>query len=220
MSALRTLRVVLVDRHALLLAGVRCALESVPDIEVVGEARTDGEALALMERVEADVVMIDPLTSCTGGMSAVAEIRARHPGLAIIVMSASTDALHIDQALANGASVYVVKSIHPGDLPSTIRQVVDGTVHHVRPQSVETMAEAAAYTLNARELSIVSLVADGLSNGEIGRRLYLSDHTVKHYLRQAYRKLGVNNRTGAASVAYRRQILQPAVSSSKLSVGA
>jgi DNA-binding NarL/FixJ family response regulator len=82
------------------------------------------------------------------------------------------------------------------------------------------MAEAAAYTLNARELSIVSLVADGLSNGEIGRRLYLSDHTVKHYLRQAYRKLGVNNRTGAASVAYRRQILQPAVSSSKLSVGA
>jgi len=73
--------------------------------------------------------------------------------------------------------------------------------------------------LSERELSIVSLAADGLSNGEIGRRLYISDHTVKHYLRQAYRKLGVNSRTGAASVAYRRRILQPA-SSSQLSVGA
>jgi DNA-binding NarL/FixJ family response regulator len=212
MSAERPVSVVLVDRHPLLRTGVRCSLESAPDIEVVGEARSDAEAHALMDRVDVDVVVIDPLTSCDAGMAAIAEIRARHPEIAIIAMSASTDALHIDQALANGASVYVVKSIHPGDLPSTIRQVVDGTVHHVRPLAVGTPREAADDALSERELSIVSLAADGLSNCEIGRRLYISDNTVKHYLRQAYRKLGVNNRTGAASVAYRRRILEPASS--------
>src|SRR5437016_41191 len=124
MLAERPLKVVLVDRHALLLTGIRCALESVPDIEVVGESRTDHDALALMDRLEADVLLIDPLTSCDAGMAGLAGIRARRPGLAIIAMSASTDARDIDQALAHGAAVYVVKSIHPGDLPSTIRQVV------------------------------------------------------------------------------------------------
>src|SRR5207245_6746008 len=137
---------------------------------VVGEARTHDAALVLMDRVAVDVLMIDPLTSCNAGMAGIAEIRARHPGLPIIAMSASTDARHIDQALAHGAAVYVVKSIHPGDLPSTIRQVVNGTVHHVRPQSVEPAPEATMSTLSERELSIVSLAADGLSNREIGPR--------------------------------------------------
>jgi DNA-binding NarL/FixJ family response regulator len=219
MSDVKTLKVVLVDRHALLLAGVRCALESAPDIEVVGEARTDAEALVVLDRVKADVVMIDPLTSCAAGMAAIADIRAPHPALAIIAMSESTEAVHIEQALAHGASVYVVKSIDPVDLPSTIRQVVTGTVHHVRPRCPGATPGAATHDLSARELSIVSLAADGLSNCEIGRRLFISDHTVKHYLRLAYRKLGVNSRTGAASVAYRRRILQP-VSSSRLSLGA
>jgi len=219
MFAEHALRVLLVDRHALLLAGVKCALEAAPDIKVVGEARTDAAALVLMERIHADVVLIDPLTSCQAGMAGIAAMRARHPGVAIVAMSDSTDTRDIDEALANGASVFVVKAISPEDLPSTIRQVVNGIVHHVRPRTVEPVADRIKTELSARELAIVSLAADGLSNSEIGRRLYLSDHSVKHYLRQAYRKLGVSSRTAAASVAYRRRIIQPA-SSDRLAVGA
>jgi DNA-binding NarL/FixJ family response regulator len=219
MSVESPVRVMLVDRHALLVAGVRCALESARDITVVGEARSDVHALALIGRVRPDVLLIDPLTSCAAGMAGIAGIRACHPEVAVVAMSDSTDPADIDQALGNGAAVFVVKSIRPDDLPSTIRQVVNGTVHHVRPQPAEAPLDAGMAELSARELSIVSLAADGLSNSEIGRRLHLSDHSVKHYLRLVYRKLGVTSRTGAASVAYRRRILEPA-SGSRLSVGA
>jgi len=219
MSIQSPVRVLLVDRHALLVAGVRCALLSARDITVVGEARSDVHALALIHRVRPDVVLIDPLTSCAAGMAGIAGIRACHPEIAIVAMSDSTDPADIDQALGNGAAVFVVKSILPQDLPSTIRQVVNGTVHHVRPQAAGPPAEPGTSALTPRELSIVSLAADGLSNSEIGRRLHLSDHSVKHYLRRAYRKLGVTSRTGAASVAYRRRILEPA-SASRLSAGA
>jgi DNA-binding NarL/FixJ family response regulator len=221
MTSTRPVRLVLVDRHALMLSGIRGALASAADIAIVGEARTDAEALELLRRVQADVVLIDPLTSALAGMAAIGEIRAQYPQLVVIAMSEPADGACIDQALGYGASVYVVKSIHPVDLPSTIRQAVNGTVHRLRPACAPTPATAQdpGCVLNPRELSIVSLAADGLSNTEIGRRLFISDHTVKHYLRQAYRKLGVNSRTGAASAAYRRRILEP-VGSSALSVGA
>jgi DNA-binding NarL/FixJ family response regulator len=196
MSAEKRVSVVLVDRHPLLRTGLRCALESAPDIEVVGEARSDDEALALLDGVEVDVVLIDPLTSCDAGMAAIGGIRARHPDVAIIAMSASADALHIDQALAHGASVYVVKSIHPGDLPSTIRQVVDGTVRHVRPQAVHGTPEAGMCSLSARALDREPGGGRALELRDRPPPLCISDNTVKHYLRQAYRKLGVHTRIG------------------------
>jgi len=210
MSVRSPVKVLLVDRHALLVAGVRCALQPARDITVVGEARSDVHALALIDRLRPDVVLIDPLTSCAAGMAGIAGIRASRPDVAVVAMSDSTNPADIEQALANGAAVFVVKSIFPEDLPSTIRQVVNGTVHHSRPQPAGPPPDPEQAALSPRELSIVSLAADGLSNSEIGRRLHLSDHSVKHYLRRAYRKLGVKSRTGAASVAYRRRILEPA----------
>src|SRR4051794_16752769 len=91
MSIQSPVRILLVDRHALLAAGVRCALESARDIAIVGEARSDVHALALIGRVRPDVVLIDPLTSCAAGMAGIAEIRACHPEVAVVAMSDTTD---------------------------------------------------------------------------------------------------------------------------------
>jgi DNA-binding NarL/FixJ family response regulator len=200
---LKPLRVILADRHGLMISGIRAALEPAPDIEIVGEAVDEEELLALTEGGEADVVVIDPLVSPGSGMAFLSALRAVHPDLAIIVFSDAEGPAHVDSALAYGASGYVVKSIDPRDLPSAIRQVAHGTVHHPRPRNGDRH-EVPSWSLSERERAIVSLLVEGLSNVEIGRCLYISDHTVKYYLRKVYRKLGVTNRTEAASVALRR----------------
>jgi DNA-binding NarL/FixJ family response regulator len=201
---LKPLRVILADRHGLMISGIRAALEPVPDIEIVGEAVDEEELLALTESGEADVLVIDPLVSPGSGMAFLSALRAVHPDLSIIVFSDSEGPAHVESALAYGASGYVVKSIDPRDLPSAIRQVAHGTVHHPRPRNGDRHDSVPRWSLSERERAIVSLLVEGLSNVEIGRCLYISDHTVKYYLRKVYRKLGVTNRTEAASVALRR----------------
>jgi DNA-binding NarL/FixJ family response regulator len=205
MSPLKTLRVILADRHGLMINGIRAALESELDIDIVGEAVDEEELLALAESVEADVLVIDPLISPGSGMAFLSALRAFHANLDIIVFSDAEGPAHVESALAYGASGYVVKSIDPRDLPSAIRQVAHGTVHHARPRNGDRGHDSMpCWSLSERERAIVSLLVEGLSNIEIGRCLYISDHTVKYYLRKVYRKLGVTNRTEAASVALRR----------------
>ena len=123
--------------------------------------------------------------------------------------SGSMDKEAFRLALAQGASGYVVKSINPLDLPSTVRQVVEGTVYHPRGRGVDgaiggvPQTAAQASGLTERELSILKLVAEGLSNLEIANRLFVTEQTVKFHLSNIYRKLGVANRTEATRYAYR-----------------
>ncbi len=200
-----------------MLDGIRRALETAPDIEVVAEAMSGDEMLKLLPGVMPDVVILDLRMPNGDGLDTLSRIREAHPGMKVIILSMFEDSEHIDQALQRGADGYVVKSINPLDLPSTVRQVVDGTVHL---RSVATAAAAASTdlgteatrgapggTLTERELSILKLVAEGMSNLDIANRLFVTEQTVKFHLSNIYRKLGVSNRTEATRYAYRAKLI-------------
>jgi len=212
MTAKPPLRVAIADDHRLMLAGIRRALERSPDIQVVGEASNGEEVLELVERATPDVVMLDLRMPRRDGLSTLTELRRQHPDLVVIMLSASEDAEHIEDALQRGASGYVFKSINPLDLPSTIRQVIEGSVHHPRARGAgggapAPAAPAQAAGLSDRELDILRLVAEGLSNTDIASRLFVTGQTVKFHLSNIYRKLGVSNRTEATRFAYRNGLV-------------
>lgn len=208
------LRVAIADDHRLMLDGIKRALETAPDIKVVGEAMSGEEMLTLVPRVRPDVVILDLRMPKGDGLTTLAALRKDYPDLKIIILSMFEDSEHIDQALHQGASGYVVKSINPLDLPSTIRQVVEGTVYHPRGRGGEGGTAPSGGGgghpggLTDRELSILRLVAEGLSNLDIASKLYVTEQTVKFHLSNIYRKLGVGNRTEATRFAYRNGMIE------------
>lgn len=213
------LRVAIADDHRLMLDGIKRALETAPDIEVVGEAMSGEQMLALVPEVQPDVVILDLRMPHGDGLSTLSRLREDNPDLKVIILSMFEDPEHIDEALRRGAAGYVVKSINPLDLPSTIRQVVEGNVYHApgrgprmgqEPGGAEVRrggGEGREPGLTERELSILRLVAEGLSNHEIAARLFVAEQTIKFHLSNVYRKLGVANRTEATRYAYRRGLV-------------
>lgn len=198
-----------------MLESVRRALEDADDISVVGEAMSGSEMLRLIPKVKPDVAIIDLRMPDGDGLSTLKEIRREHADIKVIVLSAFEDSDHIDEALSLGADGYVVKSINPRDLPSTIRQVVEGNVYHPRgradPSGARATAEESVVAetgLTERELTILRLVAKGLSNMDIAGQLYVTEQTVKFHLSNIYRKLGVANRTEATRFAYQNSLIE------------
>ena len=198
------LRVVVADDQALMREAVRLVVEQDGRMEVVGDAASGAELLELLRRVEADVALVDLAMPPLDGLECIERLREEHPELSVIVLSASDDPRDIDGALRRGARGYVVKLVDPTDLPAVIRQVVEGSAFVV-PRATENAAASALAKagLSDRELAVLIELAQGLTNREIGARLWVSEQTVKFHLRNVYRKLGVSSRTEAARYAYR-----------------
>ena len=197
------MRVVIADDHRLMLAGIRRALETADDIEIVGEAHTGSQVLPLVARTSPDVVLLDVRMPQLDGLACLDLIRTRHPDVKVVMLSMFSEAEHIEAALVRGACGYILKSVNPLDLPSAVRQAVEGTVFHPFgvPEDAETTTAKAA-GLSEREVAILRAVARGLSNQAIGKELWVTEQTVKFHLTNIYRKLGVANRTEAARYAY------------------
>jgi DNA-binding NarL/FixJ family response regulator len=202
------LRVLVADDHRLMLEGVRAALSTADDIEVVGEAREGSEVPPLVNQLKPDVVMLDIRLPKLDGLACLEILRKRHPEVKVVVLSAFNDAEHIQAALRRGASGYIVKSINPLDLPSALRQAVEGTVFNVLGSNEDDQPSAQQAGLTEREVAILSGVARGLSNRLLGKELWVTEQTVKFHLTNIYRKLGVANRTEAARAAYKLGIVQ------------
>jgi DNA-binding NarL/FixJ family response regulator len=203
------LRVLLADDHRLILDGVRHALEESGEFEVVGEAMTGSQVLTLVKRTGPDVVMLDIRMPGMDGLVCLDQIKQRHPGVKVIVLSASSDPKLIENVLKRGASAYIVKSVNPIDLPSAIRQAVDETVYTAIGLADDASATAAkAAGLTDRELAILTALAQGKSNAAIAQELWVAPQTVKFHLTNIYRKLGVTNRTEAARYAYQQGLVE------------
>ena len=203
------MKVLIADDHQLMLAGVRRALEGAGDLEVVGEARTGSQVLPLIGRTNPDVVLLDIRMPEMDGLTCLELIRKRHPNTKVVILSVFSEPEQIQLALRKGASGYIVKSINPQDLPSAIRQAVEGTVYHplgLPEQTEDTTAKAAGLT--EREIVILKAVAKGLSNQAIGKELWVTEQTVKFHLTNIYRKLNVANRTEAARYAYQHGLVE------------
>jgi len=187
--------------------GVRRALEG-DGFEVVGEAASCDELLPLIPRKQPDVVLLDLAMPGTPGLACVSQIVAEHPGVRVVALSDSADPELIEAAFKHGAWGYVVKSIDNRDLPSAIRQAVDRTAYHAYglPALSEDSA-AKVVGLTEQELTIVKAVARGLTNRAIATELFVTEQTVKFHLTNVYKKLGLANRTEAASWAFRHGLV-------------
>jgi DNA-binding NarL/FixJ family response regulator len=197
------MKVLIADDHRLMVEGIRHALEPAEDIEVVGEASVGSQVLPLVRRLSPDVVLLDMRMPQMDGLLCLDGIRKHCPKVKVIVLSVFSDPEHIQAAFRHGASGYIVKSVNPVDLPSAIRQAVEGTVFHAIgvPESSDA-AVGKASGLTERELGILKAVARGLSNSAIGKELWVTEQTVKFHLTNIYRKLDLANRTEAARYAY------------------
>ena len=202
------MRVLLADDHRLIIEGVRRALEETPDFEVVGECSSGSQVLPMVGRTNPDIVLLDLRMPGADGLACLTRIRSQHPEVKVVVLSASTDEKVIANVLKRGASAYVVKSVNPVDLPSVLRQAVEGTVFTAIgvPEAGESSARAAGLT--ERETEILSALARGLSNEAIAKELWVAEQTVKFHLTKIYRKLGVANRTEAARLAYQNGLVE------------
>ena len=206
---IRRLRVLLADDHQLILDGVRRALDESPDeFEIVGEANKGSQVLPLVKRTQPHVVLLDLRMPEVDGLVCLDQIKKRYPEIKVIVLSVSADKSLIDNVLKRGASAYIVKSVNPVDLPSALRQAVEGNVFSTIGMPEKTAAGAAkAAGLTERETVILGALARGLSNEQIAKELWVAEQTVKFHLTNVYRKLGVSNRTEAARYAYQQGLV-------------
>ena len=185
-------------------------------VEVAGMTSVGSEAIELVERLAPDLLTleIDPLPGEPGGLDVLRHARTKHAGLRAIVLSTHHDTGHIDGALAAGASAYVVKTAHPDDVASAVRQAFDhsvfmpGTVTAApAPVAAEAPRRETSGGLTRRELEILRLVAEGHSNAALARMLWVTEQTVKFHLSNIYRKLDVTNRTEASRWAQLNGVL-------------
>ncbi len=198
------IRVCIADDHRLIRTGVRAALEAA-GFEVAGEASSGDQVVAMVDEHEPDLLLLDLRMPGADGLSCVAQVKARHPAVRIIMLSASENPDDIAAALAAGASAYVGKRIAPADLGSALRQVVEGTVPHRALEAASPDGDAIALT--ERESTILEALGRGLSTKAISRELWISETTVKFHLTNVYRKLGVHNRASAMRYAYEHGLI-------------
>ncbi|MCP9210867.1 response regulator [Streptomyces sp. NEAU-Y11] len=213
------MRLLLCDDHAVVRAGLRALLASTDGIEVVGEAGSGEEALAVAARVRPDVVLMD--LQLGDGMDGVAATRrltappeekgaegdAATPRVLVLTMF-DTDA-DIARAIEAGATGYLLKAERPDELFAAIHDAASGRTALSPPVADRVMARMRSPrpTLSARERDILRQLARGLGNREIARALFISEATVKTHLGRIYGKLGVETRAGAVAVANERRLL-------------
>jgi DNA-binding NarL/FixJ family response regulator len=197
------------------------ALEAVlgtAGITVVGKATTAAEALALVDENDADLLVADlRLGNGVSGSTCIREALKRHPDLKAVVVSGFDDASSIDEALASGAAAFVSKAARPEDVLAAVRQVFD----HVfilanAPQRTWRSRRRSERLprLTRREAEILELVAEGHSNAQVARMLWITEQTVKFHLSNVFRKLGVSNRTEATRWVHVQQEEEPDVGAS------
>ena len=202
------IRILLVDDHAVVREGLRALLEQQPDMEVVGEAQ-DGDAAVRHVAADApDVVVLDMKMPGPGAVETIAAIRSSQPASHVLVFTSYAEDSQVRDALTAGATGYLLKDAMRDDLVRAVREVAAGRAW-LDPQAQRQMLDwmrrppSPIDTLTARERSVLALLAQGLSNKLIARRLDLTEGTVKGYVSQVLDKLGVTDRTQAALLAHK-----------------
>jgi len=208
MTAAR-IRVVLCDDHELVRRGLRGLLESDPAIEVVGEAGTADEAVRVCNDVNPDVVVMDVRMPGRSGIEACRDIRATRSETRVLMLTSFADDDALFGAIMAGASGYVLKQVRGNDLLDSIHRVREGqslldpavtarVLARVRGE-VTTRSGDPTETLTPQEQRIVVLVAEGLTNRQIGERVHLAEKTVKNYVSNVLMKLGLSRRAEVAA---------------------
>lgn len=199
--------VLLADDHAVVRLGLRAMIDQQPDLQVVAEADTGPQAIEKFTQVRPDIAVVDLVLPEKDGAEVCEAIRAEVPRARVLIVSSSSASEHVHRALKAGAQGYLLKDSSPAALLSAIRDVLAG-LRVVPPGVAQSLAERAYQSdLSPRELEVVQLVVNGLSNKQIADRLGLTEATVKTHLTHIFEKLGVEDRTQAAMAAVKRGIV-------------
>jgi DNA-binding NarL/FixJ family response regulator len=205
----RVIKVFLLDDHELVRVGVKDFLETQPDIRVIGEAGTAAAALARIPALRPDVAILDVRLPDGDGVSVCREIRSQMPEVACLMLTSFEEDQSLFDAVMAGAAGYVLKEIHGTDLIGAVRTVASGQSMLAPTAASKLMArmrDAATKRdpldgLTGQERRILELIGEGLTNRQIGERMYLAEKTVKNYVSVLFQKLGMERRTQAAAYA-------------------
>jgi len=210
-AAQRRISVFLLDDHEIVRRGVKDLLEAEPGIVVIGEAGTAESALARIPALKPDVAVLDVRLPDGDGVSVCRDIRSKMPEVACLILTSFGDDEALFDAIMAGAAGYVLKQIHGTDLVGAVRTLAAGesildqeaasrVMKRMRDQTARSDPLAG---LTAQERRILELIGEGLTNRQIGERLYLAEKTVKNYVSALFAKLGMQRRTQAAAFAAR-----------------
>ncbi len=207
------IRVLLVDDHSVVRQGLRSFLELLGDIQIVGEASGGAEAVDLAIQLSPDIVLMDLVMPGLNGIEATRQICARCPNTKVIALTSFLADEHIYPALAAGASGYLLKDVTPSELAQAIRTVYQGKAE-LHPEVAKRIiqgfqdqnTEPSEQKLTPREVEVLGLISQGLSNQEIADRLIISPKTVKVHVGNILSKLNLTDRTQAAIYALHNRI--------------
>ncbi|MFB6894530.1 response regulator [Kitasatospora sp. NPDC056327] len=205
-------RVFLLDDHEVVRRGVHDLLDGEPDLEVVGEAGTAEQALVRIPALRPDVAVLDVRLGDGDGVAVCRELRSRMPDLACLMLTSFDDEEALLDAVMAGAAGYVLKQISGTDLVAAVRTVASGRsmldpgaatrlLNRLRSEAEPAQPSAGGPELTAREQEVLALIGEGLTNRQIGERLFLAEKTVKNHVSRLLAKLGVERRVQAALIA-------------------
>jgi len=210
------LTVMIVDDHELVRQGVRAFLDVQPDLQVVAEAASGREAVALARELVPDVVLMDLLMPGMDGVEATRKLKEVSPRSQVVVLTSHHDDAHVFPALRAGALSYVLKTLGPEELAGTVRRAAHGepTLHPrialrlMRDVRGDDAGPDAFAELTPREMEVLKLIAEGLANAAIAERLGVSEKTVKGHVSNVLSKLHLADRTQAAVFAWREGVMR------------
>ncbi len=203
------IRVILVDDHPVVRSGIRALLEKAGDIKIAGEAENGADALQLIDRAPADVLLLDMELPDISGTQVAQSVKQNHPDLKVLSLSAHDDSVYVRQVLALGASGYLLKDEAPQAILDAVRGIAQGqegwVSRGVAAQMAGWLQPAASQgpSLTHREQETLRLVVQGRTNQAIAAEMNISEKTVEKHIRAIFDKLKVSSRVEAAVVAVR-----------------
>ena len=215
-----TISVVIADDHDLVRGGLKAMLRAHPEFSVVGEARDGLEAVREARAKQPNLVVMDVRMPRLSGIEACRDIRQLLPETNVLMMTSYPDERAVMAAVVAGASGFMLKDVRNEDLLNAMRTVGRGgktldaassaaVIDHIRRGQVVSPEDKLAQQLTEREHQVLAMIAEGLTNREIGERLYLAEKTVKHHVSDILAKLGFSRRVEAAAFAVRREASRP-----------
>lgn len=207
------IKVVIADDHAMVRGGLKMFLDSIEDLELVGQASNGREAIQVCHEINPDVVLMDLIMPETDGVEAIKSILAANSNIRIIALTSYKEDELVYAALKAGALNYLLKDVSPDDLAQAIRDAYHGkgTINAEVTQALMRIAEKSLpsqqFPLNKRELEVLRLIVQGRSNSQIANELHLGTSTIKFHVSNILLKIGVASRTEAAAFAVQHKLV-------------
>jgi len=207
MMATNGIRILSVDDHPLLREGIAAVINSQQDMHVIADAASAKDAIEQFRKHKPDITLMDLRLPDKSGIDTMISIRTEFPEARIIMLTTFEGDVEIQRALEAGARAYLLKSMPPKELVEVIRQVHAGK-KRIPPQLAAQLAEHLSdEALTSREIEVLSQIAEGNRNRDIGEKLFITEETVKVHIKNIMGKLGASDRTQAVAIAIRRGII-------------